>query len=75
MDLVKCSRSMDGDLSELAAIISIGDEEAAAIQSRFKKPQSQALQLLRKWHSQTQGSRQALVEVLKSAAFHQAAQS
>ena len=63
----------DGDLEELASALSISDDELATIQSKFKKKQSQANQVLRKWHTETKGSKQQLFGILKAAGYLEAA--
>ena len=63
----------DGDLEELATALSIPDDELAAIQSKFKKKDAQAHQLLLKWHSETKGTKQRLCEILAATGYHQAA--
>ena len=63
----------EGDLEELASALNISDDDLATIRSKFKKKESQAHQLLRKWHSETEGSRQRLIEILTATEYHQAA--
>ena len=63
----------DGDLEELASALSISDDDLANIQSRFKKKDSQAHQLLSKWHSETKGSKQKLCGILRATEYQEAA--
>ena len=63
----------DGDLAELAIALCIPDDELAIIQSKFKKKEAQAHQLLYKWHRETNGSKQRLCEILVVAGYAAAA--
>ena len=63
----------DGDLEELASALRISDDDLATVQSRFKKKESQAHELLCKWHTETKGSKQQLSGILKAAGYHEAA--
>lgn len=64
----------EGDLTLLAAVLDIHDEEAATIKSKFKLAQGQAFQMLKKWQSSGTHTKQELTEILQSAGFLQAAQ-
>ena len=71
--IVACSRCIDGDLTLLAAVLGITDEDMATIQSRFKAVQGQAYQMLQKWQSCGTHTKQELAETLQGAEFPQAA--
>ena len=72
-DIIISSRRMgDGDLEELAIALCISDDELAAIQSKFKKKEAQAHQLLLKWRKRTNGSKQMLSEILAATGYHEA---
>ena len=73
-DIIQSSRLMrDGDLEGLASALSISDDDLATIQSSFKKKETQAQQLMYKWHRGTNGSKQRLCEILAATGFQQAA--
>ena len=72
-DIVTCSRCIDGDLTLLAAVLDIPDEEVATIKSKFKAVQGQTYHMLQKWHSSGTHTKQELAEILKGAGFPQAA--
>ena len=61
-DLLRCSRCFSGDvdLTELACVVDVCDEELEVIKREYKKIKSQALQLLKRW----KGNRQDLHEIL-----------
>ena len=61
-----------GDLEELACALGISDDDFATIQSRFKKKEGQAHQLLCKWHSETRGSKQKLCGILRATGYQEA---
>ena len=64
----------DGDLEGLAVALNISDDDLATIQSRFKKKEAQAQQLMHKWRRETNmGSKQSLCEILAATGFQQAA--
>ena len=63
----------DGDLEELASALCISDDDLAAIQSKFKKKEAQARQLLYKWRKITEGSKQRLCEILMATGYRKAA--
>lgn len=67
------------DLSLLASVLNISDDELQSVRSRHKTSQGQALQLMRKWHSglreQSQHTaRQTLINALNAAHFPSAVQ-
>ena len=68
-----CSRHIDGDLTLLAAVLDIGDEEVATIKSKFKNTRAQALQMLKKWQSSGTHTKQELIEILQDTGFKRAA--
>ena len=49
--IVAFSRCIDGDLTLLAAVLDIPDEEVTTIKSKFKAVQGQTYHMLHKWHS------------------------
>ena len=63
----------DRDLEELASALCVSDDDLATIQSKFKKKEAQAHQLLYKWHNETKGSKQRLCEILSVTGYHEAA--
>ena len=63
----------DGNLEELASILCVSDDDLATIQSKFKKKEAQAYQLLYKWHKETNGNKQRLCEILAATGYHEAA--
>ena len=63
-----------GDLEELASSLDITDDDFVTIQSKFKKKEAQAKQLLIKWHRETNGSKQRLCEILTECGYHEAAE-
>ena len=72
--MLSSSRLMrDGDLEELAGALNISDDELTTVQSRFKNKQSQAHQLMCKWQTETNGSKQRLFEILRATGYHEAA--
>ena len=71
--MVACSRCIDGDLTLLAAVLDIPDEDMATIKSRFKAVQGQAYHMLQKWQSSGTHTKQELAEILQGAGFPQAA--
>ena len=73
-DILRASRLMgEGDLEELALALRVSDDDMASIQSKFKKKEGQALQLLHVWHSETNGSKQRLYGILTERGYHEAA--
>lgn len=71
--ITHCSRHIDGDLTLLAAVLDISDEEVATIKSRFKNTRGQALQMLKKWQSSGTHTKQELTEILQDTGFKRAA--
>lgn len=63
----------EGDLTLLAAVLDIDDEEVAIVKSKFKLAKGQAFQMLKKWQSTGTHTKQELTEILQSAGFLQAA--
>ena len=63
----------DGNLEELASTLCVSDKRLATIQSKFKKKEAQAQQLLYKWHRDTKGSKQQLCEILAATGYNEAA--
>ena len=73
-DMLSASRLMgEGNLEELAVALNISDDDLATVQSRFKKKEAQAYNVLFKWHSETGGSKERLVEILNAAGYEEAA--
>ena len=72
-ELRACARRIEGDISFLAATLNISDVKMESIRSRFKNPQSQALQMLTQWQSEKGGGRQELAEILNDCGFADAA--
>ena len=68
-ELRACARCIEGDISFLAATLNISDEKMESIRSRFKNPQSQALQMLTQWQSEKGGGRQELAGILNDCGF------
>lgn len=75
-ELVRCSRYIEqnADLSLLASLSDISDEEVESLQQRHKQTSSQALYLLKIWLEKVKGSRQDLYELLLSLEFNSAAE-
>ena len=73
-DIIACCRCIIGDLSLLAAALDIPDEEMAAIKSKYKTANGQALQMLKKWQSTGTHTKQELAEILQNVDFPQASQ-
>ena len=65
----------EGDFEELACVLSVSDDDLASIRRKFKKKEGQALQLLRSWHSETNGSKQRLYGILTETGYHEAAKT
>ena len=63
----------DGDLETLACALGVSDDDLASIQSKFKKQEAQACQLLYRWHSETNASKQRLCDILTATGYHKAA--
>ena len=72
-ELMTCARYIQGDVAFLAATLNISDEKMESIRSRFKNPQSQALQMLTQWQTEKGGGRQELAEILNACDFPDAA--
>ena len=72
--VIACSRHIEGDLSLLAAVLDIGDEDMKAIKSKFKKTQGRAYHMLQKWQSSGTHTKHELAEILQRAGFPQAAE-
>ena len=72
--VVACSRHIEGDLSLLAAVLDIGDEDMKTIKSKFKTAQGQAYHMLQKWQSSGTHTTHELAEILQGAGFPQAAE-
>ena len=72
-ELRACARCIQGEVSFLAATLNISDEKMESIRSRFKNPQSQALQMLTQWQSEKEGGRQELAGILNDCGFPDAA--
>ena len=68
-----CARCIQGEVSFLAATLNISDEKMESIWSRFKNPQSQAVQMLTQWQSEKGGGRQELAGILNDCGFADAA--
>ena len=61
------------DLETLASALSISDDDLANIQSKFKKKEGQAHQLFRKWHRETNGTKQDLYGILTATRYQEVA--
>ena len=72
--LIACSCHIEGDLSLLAAVLDIGDEDMTTIKSKFKTPQGQAYHMLQKWQLSGTHTKHELAEILQGAGFPQAAE-
>ena len=73
-DLIRCSRHFIDDLTELAGLVDVSDDELEEIKKKYKKISIQALQLLKTWRNKTKGSRQDLYELLVCLGQSEAAQ-
>ena len=73
MHITACSRYIAGDLTLLAAALSISDDDMSTIRSKYKNVQGQALQMLMKWQSSGTHTRKELIECLQGTGFTQAA--
>jgi len=73
MDIIACSRCIDGDLTLLAAALDIPDEDMSTIQSKYKNAQGQALQMLKKWQSSGTHTKRELINILQGTGFAKAA--
>ena len=71
--IILCSRHIDGDLTLLAAVLDISDEEVATIKSKFKNTRSQVVQMLKKWQASGTHTKQELTEILHDTGFKRAA--
>ena len=73
VDLIFCSRCIQegADLSLLAAALNVPDDEFDTIRHKYKKPQGQALQLMRIWLKEKgrSSSKRKLADVLLSVGF------
>lgn len=73
-DIVACSHYIDGDLSLLAAALDIPDEQLETLKSKYKRTQSQVIQMLKIWKLSGTRTKQELTEILQGVGFSQAAQ-
>lgn len=73
MDILKCSKHLTGDLSLLAGLLDVTDKQLQVLQEQYKSPVAQAVQLLKKWRTVTQGTKQQLCDILIAAEFDDAA--
>lgn len=62
----------EGDIEMLACAVGVSDDELASIQSKFKKQKAQVFQLLSRWHSETNESKQTLCDILTATGYHRA---
>ena len=73
-DLYRCSQYLSDDLTDLAGLLDVSDDELDQIKKRFKKINIQALQLLKTWRNNRKGSCQDLFGTLQCLGQSEAAE-